>query len=759
MRKLSLKITVALIFSTASTLILCNDKDELLFKKSLLLIEAGKYLDARKSIKLLEESPFHLYLTYKLIQRRPYLISKNYPEIFLSRSEDSVFQSRFRREWLSNLFRRKKFREFVKIYEARPVDLIDFKCKYYQSKIKINSGAIPREKMIETWSAGNSLPKICDFAFNYLYKNNLIETKEYWSRILKVIDKKNLKLATFLAKKSQDKKIIKAVRVLRLNYWEPEKYFQKRESIQGLFDKDVLVTLTQRTMSRNLENGLKLKKIVTDTYDFNQNQIQKLNLHSAIIASLQRSPKSIALLDAISKNQINSRIQRLQIQQAIIHKSWSKLHKWTQENPKKEIHSSRWLYWRAYAAKHTGNNHESEKVLRQLAQRRDYYGFLAADQLEKPYSFNYKKIKVSGAEYIKVLKTTNLSLANKLFKAGKKLDAKREFLYSIKKLKDRELHVAALLAKSWSWPKGTIFAIGKSSEMHDLKLRFPIMYESIISNYLEPEDIYRVRNGDSLWKISRRLNVSIKKLVRNDQIKGDLLVPGQVLKIPLSKGPLSINQPQIYKIKRGDTLSSLAKKYNTSLNFLQKNNNIRNANKLKIGQLIKIKNSKIKRKFRVSEHQILAIIRAESAFDRYARSPANARGLMQLMPATANSTARKHGIRYKRRSDLFNAEKNILLGSSYLEDLYNKFNGNFAMAAAGYNAGPHRVLKWQKRYCGNPVLWIDAIPINETRRYVRRTIFYSLVYEWQQTGKSNKLSNVLLQIPVSKKSKKRICEL
>ena len=188
MIKLSLKLAVGLIFSVTSTVLISDDRDEKVFKKSIQLIEIGKYNRAIELIESIKGSPLHLYLTYKLIQRRPYLISKNHPEDFLLRPEDSVFQNRFRREWLNNLFRRKQFREFVKIYEAKPVNLINFKCKYYQSKIKIKSGTIPIENIIDTWSAGNSLPKICDFAFNFLYRNNLIDSKEYWRRILKTID-------------------------------------------------------------------------------------------------------------------------------------------------------------------------------------------------------------------------------------------------------------------------------------------------------------------------------------------------------------------------------------------------------------------------------------------------------------------------------------------------------------------------------------------------------------------------------------------
>lgn len=736
-----------------------DTNEEILFKKSLALINSGNYVSAKKSLKRLENSPLHLYLTYKLIQKRPFLISNDYPQLFLARPEDSVFQDRYRKEWLNTLFRRKKFEDFIKIYEAKPVELTKFQCMYYQSQIRSKSPSINRNEIIKTWTTGKSLPKICDYSFSYLYKNKLISSKEYWDRILKSIDKKNIKLALYLAKKSQDKDILKAVNVLKRHYWKPERYLRTAINGPNSYDKDILLALVERAMRRNLEKGLNLKKNVTEKYSFNQSQIQKLSIRAAIIASSKRNPKAIALLDSINGDYVDSKIQRLQIQQAIIHKSWYKLAKWTKREASKEIPTSRWLYWKAYSLNQTNARMEAALILEQLADRRDYYGFLAADLLGKPYSFNNKRISIEQSDYEKIIESSNLVLASKLFSAGRELDAKREFLYSIKKLNDSGLHAAALLANSWGWAKGVIFAIGKSSSLHDIKLRFPILYEDVIDNYLKPKAIYRVRKGDSLWKISKKLNISIKAISQHNQLKNNLLTPGQVLRLPtVGKTPYHV-QPIVYKVKSGDTLSAIAQKFNSSVTYLKGINNIRNSNKIKLGQIIKIRNEQIKRKFRVSKHQILAIIRAESAFDRFARSPANARGLMQLIPTTARATAKKHGILYKRKSDLYNAEKNILLGSSYLEDLYNRFNGNFAMASAGYNAGPHRVSKWQKRYCGNPILWIDAIPINETRRYVRRTLFYSLIYEWKQTGKSKRLSDMLKQIPANKSEKKRICEL
>lgn len=125
---------------------------------------------------------------------------------------------------------------------------------------------------------------------------------------------------------------------------------------------------------------------------------------------------------------------------------------------------------------------------------------------------------------------------------------------------------------------------------------------------------------------------------------------------------------------------------------------------------------------------IFAIARQESAMSEQAKSSAGARGLMQLMPATAKQTARKKGIKH-RTEDLYRAEHNIQLGSQYLDELLNKFNGNRILAAAAYNAGPHRVSRWTQDQAGLDYdIWIETIPFRETRGYVQNVLTYAVIY-------------------------------
>ena len=110
---------------------------------------------------------------------------------------------------------------------------------------------------------------------------------------------------------------------------------------------------------------------------------------------------------------------------------------------------------------------------------------------------------------------------------------------------------------------------------------------------------------------------------KHNQLKNNLLTPGQVLRLPTVGKTPYYGQPVVYKVKSGDTLSAIAQKF-TLRRIFKKINNIRNSNKIRLGQIIKIRIKQIKRKFRVSKHQILAIIRAE-------RRLTDLRGLPQML--------------------------------------------------------------------------------------------------------------------------------
>ena len=118
---------------------------------------------------------------------------------------------------------------------------------------------------------------------------------------------------------------------------------------------------------------------------------------------------------------------------------------------------------------------------------------------------------------------------------------------------------------------------------------------------------------------------------------------------------------------------------------------------------------------------VQALTREESYFNPQAVSCSNAKGLMQLMPATASSVAQWEKIPSFSQLDLFKPEVNIRLGSRYLGYTHNTFSGNSMLAVAAYNGGPGNVNKWLKTISTDD--WdqfVENIPLDETRNYVRK---------------------------------------
>ncbi len=137
----------------------------------------------------------------------------------------------------------------------------------------------------------------------------------------------------------------------------------------------------------------------------------------------------------------------------------------------------------------------------------------------------------------------------------------------------------------------------------------------------------------------------------------------------------------------------------------------------------------------------VAIARQESAYNQFAKSPAGARGFMQLMPATAKLTAKKYEVAYSGKDDLFIPRTNISLGTAYLSEMMGRFN-NQAYSTAAYNAGPHRVDRWLKSRGKLPLdIWIETIPFNETRHYVQNVLTYSAIYDLLAGRKARMFSN------------------
>ena len=142
----------------------------------------------------------------------------------------------------------------------------------------------------------------------------------------------------------------------------------------------------------------------------------------------------------------------------------------------------------------------------------------------------------------------------------------------------------------------------------------------------------------------------------------------------------------------------------------------------------------------VERSLMLALSRQESEMNPAAISHANARGLMQFVPRTAQLEARRQGLPYRTSWLTDDPGYNMTLGGAHLDTLLGQFNGSYIMTAAAYNAGASRPQRWVNEYGDpragevDPVDWVEFIPFSETRNYVQRVLENTQVYRHRLSG-------------------------
>lgn len=148
---------------------------------------------------------------------------------------------------------------------------------------------------------------------------------------------------------------------------------------------------------------------------------------------------------------------------------------------------------------------------------------------------------------------------------------------------------------------------------------------------------------------------------------------------------------------------------------------------------------------------IYGVLRQESLYRADAVSSAGARGLLQLLPETARRTAQIWKRPKPSNTQLLEPAINVPLGAAQLRTLMDRFEGQTPVALAGYNAGPGAARRWLPEAPIDSDIWIENIPYNETRAYVQRILWHTVVFGWLQSGKAQSADQWIARIsPVEK---------
>ena len=357
---------------------------------------------------------------------------------------------------------------------------------------------------------------------------------------------------------------------------------------------------------------------------------------AALGEAYDRNPGAVAAFGRLPEDANDGPVQEWRVRAALWSGDFARAIAWMDLMPPSLATQPRWRYWRGRAVAATLGAAPAATLYAQIAGMRDYYGYLAADQLHQDYNLNIHPSPNDADAQAALAAEPGMIRAHALFDCDQADDAGAEWAAVLVGATPATKIQAARLASRWGWYAQTIAALAQAGEWDDVALRYPRPYADIVID-----------------------------AAKESQVPVDW---------------------------------------------------------------------------------IFAIMRQESLFRRDAVSRANARGLMQMQPATAAAVSRRWNLPAPNRDALFDPAVAIKLGALYVHELSDHYRGQLDQVLAAYNAGPMALQHWMP---GNPVdadVWIENIPYTETRGYVQHILEHIVAFAVMRGAEPPRLSTLLPRV-------------
>ncbi len=592
----------------------------------------GNLARAKQFLPRLEDYVLRGYVEYELLKDRLALTPPDTIRRFLEENRDAPISDLIRKKWLRQLAKQGDWDAFLREHqdiEGEP----ELQCLRLTQLLR-PARTVPQAPLMteieKLWLTGKPLPAACDGVFAAWKKAGHMTSEKVWERVRLAMENRQLGLAGELARYLDPADRVWVARWQAMHRDPPRELERLNYPIETPVARGIVRHGIVRLALRDPEAAMQQWQKLKSRHRFLGEDENYVMRHVGILAAQDHLPQALTWLAGVSADATDDILHLWRVRAALRLGDWEAAQRFIAGLTEEQQREPQWRYWSARVLEAAGQKADAQRLYAALARSRGYYGFLAAVRLGEDYSMQHVAIDANPEEVSAMLARPGIQLAQELYAAGQTVDARRQWNWTIRHMSNRELQVAAVIARQWGWHDRAILTVGRSRNLDDIELRFPLLYrESIETN--------ASRSGiDPSW--------------------------------------------------------------------------------------------------------VYGVVRQESAFMTDARSHAGALGLMQLMPTTGRLTGRRVGIRAYSKNAILNVENNLRLGVAYLKEVLDRNRGHQALATASYNAGPHRVTNWMPEQPLDADIWIETIPFNETREYVKNVLSYSAIYDHRLGQKPTRLS-------------------
>ena len=552
-------------------------------------------------------------------------------DAFLQAHAGQLVSRALKHEWLASLARRQRWDRFL----ARAADVTDpiLICDRFEGRLAVGDTEGMGAAVLERWNLPQKQPPECDHAFAWAKRQNLVTPALAEARARAALAADNPRLAR---ESALDVPVNRSAALLQWSdlLESPKSALAVLASHPGLtVEPDALAAGFEKLVHNDSPAALDLLPTLLSRPGLTPSVQARLQRAAALGAAYDHDARARALFDGLPAESLDPPSAEWRVRAELWSGHYDKVLGEIEKMPASLAAQPRWRYWRARAVAATEGSDAAAPLYEEIAGLRDYYGYLAADRLHRPYSLNVRPSPDDNKAQAKIAADIGVVRAHELFACDLTDEANAEWAAALADAEPAAKVQAAHLAARWGWYAQTIAALAQAGEWDDVPLRYPRPY---------PETV--------------------------------------------SEASLLADIPAVW---------------------------------------------------------IWAVMRQESLFRKDAVSRADARGLMQMLPATAVAVARRWHMPHLRKDALFDPPTAIPLGAARLRELLDRHAGRLAISLAAYNAGSTAVARWLPPKSMDADLWVENIPYAETRAYVQHIMEHIVAFAYVSAAVPPRLSELM----------------
>ena len=499
-------------------------------------LKAGRIENYRARLDKLDGYPLRGYAEYEFLKDRTATTPAAELRRFIADNKDAPIGEALRRRWLHRLADSGDWAAFVREYEDAEDDH-ELRCfRLARSWHEAPTAPAVHAQLQQLWLTGNKLPAVCEELFTPWRQAGQLSRDLVWARIKLSMEKRNLSFSEHLARHLPEDERVWVRRWISMHK-DP---VRELEGIKYPVDSELARTVVRYGLMRLAYNDAEIAmqrwQQLKAKHPFTEADNYYVVRTVGIIGAQAHLPVAAEWLAGIMPEEQDETLRQWRVRAAIRAGQWALANSFLRTLNEKEQREAQWRYWQARVWDTLGFKTKAREVFAPLARERGYYGFLAADRLAQPYSMQHVGVEVSPKEVSAMLARPGIQMAQELFGLGDVVAARRQWAHTTRRMSNRELEVAAVIAAQWGWHDRAILTMSRTENLDDLELRFPLMYRPIVeasakANAIDAGWVYGVMRQESAFMSDARSSAGALGLMQLMPATGRLV--GRALKPPV----------------------------------------------------------------------------------------------------------------------------------------------------------------------------------------------------------------------------------